>query len=75
MLENTRVALRIQVYLPHNKSNEFFDFIDMINEENEGTFSKNTKIPSELLTYYNQLKKIESLTGIQMKLPYEIRIR
>ncbi len=62
-------------YLPHNKSNEFFDFIDMINEENEGTFSKNTKIPSELLTYYNQLKKIESLTGIQMKLPYEIRIR
>jgi protease-4 len=62
-------------YFPHNKSNEFFDFIDMINEENEGTFSKNTKIPSELLTYYNQLKKIESLTGIQMKLPYEIRIR
>ena len=62
-------------YFPHNKSNEFFDFIDMLNEENEGTFSKNTKIPSELLTYYNQLKKIESLTGIQMKLPYEIRIR
>jgi hypothetical protein len=47
----------------------------MINEENEGAFSKNTTIPSELLTYYNQLKKIESLTGIQMKLPYEIRIR
>jgi protease-4 len=62
-------------YFPHNKSNEFFDFIDMINEENEGAFSTNTTIPSELLTYYNQLKKIESLTGIQMKLPYEIRIR
>jgi len=62
-------------YFPHNKSNEFFDFIDMINEENEGAFSINTTIPSELLTYYNQLKKIESLTGIQMKLPYEIRIR
>jgi protease-4 len=62
-------------YFPHNKSNEFFDFIDMINEENEGAFSKNTTIPSELLTYYNQLKKIESLTGIQMILPYEIRIR
>jgi protease-4 len=62
-------------YFPHNKSNELFDFIDMINEENEGAFSKNTTIPSELLTYYNQLKKIESLTGIQMKLPYEIRIR
>lgn len=62
-------------YFPHNKSNELFDFIDMINEENEGAFSKNAKIPSELLTNYNQLKKIESLTGIQMKLPYEIRIR
>ena len=62
-------------YFPHNKSNEFFDFIDMINEENEGAFSINTTIPSELLTYYNQLKKIESLTGIQMILPYEIRIR
>lgn len=61
-------------YYPQNENNEFLDFIDNINEE-ESTLVKNTTIPSELLTYYNQLKKIESMTGIQMKLPYEIRIR
>ena len=62
-------------YYPHNKKNELFDFIDLLNEEDESTSVKNTTIPSELLTYYNQLKKIESMSGIQMKLPYEIRIR
>jgi protease-4 len=62
-------------YYPHNKKNEFFDLIDLLNEEEESAFAKNTTIPSELLSYYNQLKKIESMTGIQMKLPYEIRIR
>jgi len=61
-------------YYPQNENNEFLDFIDNLNEE-ESTLVKNTTIPSELLTYYNQLKKIESMTGIQMKLPYEIRIR
>ncbi|MBM3453176.1 MAG: signal peptide peptidase SppA [Bacteroidetes bacterium] len=61
-------------YYPQNENNEFLDFIDNINEE-ESTLVKNTTIPSELLIYYNQLKKIESMTGIQMKLPYEIRIR
>lgn len=62
-------------YYPHNKKNELFDFIDLLNEEDESISVKNTTIPSELLAYYNQLKKIESMTGIQMKLPYEIRIR
>jgi protease-4 len=62
-------------YYPHNKKNELFDFIDLLNEEEDDAFAKNTTIPSELLTYYKQLKKIESMTGIQMKLPYEIRIR
>jgi hypothetical protein len=46
-----------------------------LNEEDENASVKNTSIPFELLTYYNQLKKVESMTGIQMKLPYEIRIR
>lgn len=62
-------------YYPHNKKNELFDFIDLLNEEDENASVKNTTIPFELLTYYNQLKKVESMTGIQMKLPYEIRIR
>jgi protease-4 len=62
-------------YYPHNKKNEFFDLIDLLNEEDESAFAKNTTLPSELLSYYNQLKKIESMTGIQMKLPYQIRIR
>jgi protease-4 len=62
-------------YYPHNTKNELFDFIDLLNKEEESAFAKNTTIPSELLSYYNQLKKIESMTGIQMKLPYQIRIR
>jgi protease-4 len=62
-------------YYPHNKKNELFDLIDLLNEEEESAFAKNTTLPSELISYYNQLKKIESMTGIQMKLPYEIRIR
>jgi protease-4 len=63
-------------YFPKSKRNELFNFLEMLNEEEEeGTVIKTNSIPAELINYYNQLKEIESMTGIQMKLPYEIRIR
>ncbi|MCF8407346.1 MAG: signal peptide peptidase SppA [Crocinitomicaceae bacterium] len=61
-------------YFPKNTQNEFLELIDLLNEESEETSVKSS-IPTELLNYYSKLKKIESWSGIQMRLPYEIKLR
>ena len=49
------------------------ELIELLNEETEEN-SANSSIPNELLAYYSKLKKIETLKGIQMRLPYEIKL-
>ena len=61
-------------YFPKNKQNELLELIELLNEETEEN-SANSSIPNELLAYYSKLKKIETLKGIQMRLPYEIKLR
>lgn len=60
-------------YFPKNKQNELLELIELLNEETEEN-SANSSIPNELLAYYSKLKKIETLKGIQMRLPYEIKL-
>lgn len=60
-------------YFPKNKQNELLELIELLNEETEEN-SANSSIPNELLAYYSKLKKIETMKGIQMRLPYEIKL-
>ena len=46
----------------------------------EETTSKNSKastieLPVEIMNYYKQIKNLESYSGIQMRMPYQIDIR
>ena len=64
------------IYYPKSKENKLFDLLEEINEE------KNIKVksiysndlPTDLIKYYKQIKKIEEIKGIQMRLPYDIEI-
>ena len=64
------------IYYPKSKENKLFDLLEEINDE------KNIKVksiysndlPTDLIKYYKQIKKIEEIKGIQMRLPYDIQI-
>ncbi|MCE3296954.1 MAG: sppA [Crocinitomicaceae bacterium] len=63
------------MYYPKHKE-EPFDAILEILEEQDGAemLVKDKQIPSEFMVYYRQLMKLEQVKGIQMRLPYEIKI-
>ena len=63
------------IYYPQKKDDPFEAIIELLEEqESEGIMTKNRKIPAELLEYYDQLIRVKSLQGIQMRLPYELKI-
>jgi hypothetical protein len=41
-------------------------------DENSDLNISSNQMPKELIRYYNQLKDIEAMTGIQMRMPFEI---
>jgi protease-4 len=70
-LAETRV-----IYYPLKKEDKWDDFFEKIEGEKEvGSRIYQEKLPEEFLAYYNQLKKIESMTGIQMRIPFDITIK
>lgn len=60
-------------YWPEKKEEPFMALIEQFQEKENGVKMKTVQtLPEELLRYYGQLKKLESMRGIQMRLPYEI---
>ncbi len=64
------------LYYPLKKEDKLTDLIELIEdqEEEETVSIKSQKIPQELLDYYASIKKIENMRGIQMRLPFEVRM-
>lgn len=63
------------VYYPFVKEDKLGEFLEQLEEsENVSAKSSAPEMPEELMKYYERLKHIESLTGIQMRLPYEVTI-
>ncbi|MFM7758861.1 MAG: signal peptide peptidase SppA [Crocinitomicaceae bacterium] len=56
-------------------ADKLMDFLEDENEkeEDEKDVSSTTYLPEELLEYYKELKKIENMSGVQMRLPFNIR--
>ncbi len=56
-------------------ADKLMDFLEDENEkeEDEKDVSSTNQLPEELLTYYKELKKIESMSGVQMRLPFNIK--
>lgn len=77
---NTAKIKDIKVlYYPLKKEDKLAEIFEMIESETGDDEEADTKIkansmPSELLEYYKQLKKIEAMSGIQMRMPFELKI-
>ncbi|MDG1146890.1 MAG: signal peptide peptidase SppA [Crocinitomicaceae bacterium] len=64
------------LYYPNVKEDKFGQFIEQLEEQEEiNTDIQSFQLPASLLEYYNQLQQLESIQGIQMRLPYEINIK
>jgi protease-4 len=61
------------LYYPLKKQDKLSEILEQLEEEEEFEVSGG-QMPAELVQYYKQLKRIESMTGIQMRMPYEIVI-
>lgn len=67
------------LYYPLIKEDKLSEIFEMIESETsddeEATMKiKANSMPSELVEYYKQLKKIEAMSGIQMRMPFEVKI-
>ena len=63
------------IYYPLIKEDKFAFLIELIKEVAEESEMKinSTGLPAELVSYYNEIKKIENRMGIQMRLPFDIK--
>ncbi|MDP4760819.1 MAG: signal peptide peptidase SppA [Crocinitomicaceae bacterium] len=61
------------VYFPIVKKNTLSEIADMIEQQQEEdeTIQMDIAIPTELKALYARIKKIESMSGIQMRMPFE----
>lgn len=61
------------VYYPKVKEDKWGEILEQIEEsENAQIKMTKTELPEELVAHYNQLKKLEQMQGIQMRMPFEI---
>jgi protease-4 len=64
------------LYYPLKEEDPIADLLEKLEEEtNSNSTSGSIEIPSALIDYLQKLKSLESYSGIQMRLPYEINIR
>lgn len=62
------------LYYPLVKEGKFAEIIEQLEESEDIKASATPEIPKTLVHYYNQLKQLESFQGIQMRMPYDIKI-
>jgi protease-4 len=63
------------LYYPLKKSDKLSELLEQLDEdENSDLNISSNQMPKELIRYYNQLKDIEAMTGIQMRMPFEINM-
>jgi len=65
------------LYYPLKKEDPWLSLLEDLEEqqENEMRVAMHQSMPQELVYYYNQLKSIESMSGMQMRMPFELLIR
>jgi len=63
------------LYYPLKKSDKLTELLEQLDEdENSDLNISSNQMPKELIRYYNQLKDIEAMTGIQMRMPFDINM-
>jgi protease-4 len=64
------------LFYPMQKEDKLLELVEEFNDDNNssGITVSASKLPDELIVYYNELKKLNSRTGIQMRIPFDISI-
>ncbi len=62
-------------YWPEKKTDRLTEFIETITSSESAELMTQTQLPENLIYYYEQLKKLEDMQGIQMRMPYELILR
>lgn len=64
------------LYYPLKKEDKLGELVELIEEQKdeESIRIKSQQLPQELLNYYASIKRIEGMQGIQMRLPFEVRM-
>ena len=62
------------LYYPHVKEDKLGELLEQLKDEEsmDAKVSSSATLPKSMMEYYNQLKRLESFQGMQMRLPYEI---
>lgn len=73
--KQTKIKKAKIVYYPIQKEDPFEAILELLeDQENSEMMVRNHQIPVEFLVHYQQLLKLEQVKGIQMRLPYELKI-
>lgn len=60
------------IYYPKVKEDKWEEILEQLEESEDLEVRMNrTKLPEELVLHYEQLRKIEQMQGVQMRLPFE----
>ncbi|MBB78225.1 MAG: signal peptide peptidase SppA [Crocinitomicaceae bacterium] len=73
--EKANIKNKKVLYYPNIEEDPIAELIEQFNEQEIKTKNNHFEVPESILKYYHELKKVESMQGIQMRLPYEINIK
>lgn len=63
------------LYYPLVKDDPLDELLEQLEGGDENVSISAVELPTQLMTYYKQLKEIESLQGIQMRLPFKLNLK
>ena len=63
------------LYYPYVKEDKLSELLEQFGEEEMNVSSSSLTLPNSLVESYSKLKKLESMEGIQMRMPYEVIIK
>lgn len=76
--EKAGIKKKKVLYYPLVKEDKFEALLEQLSEQDEESVDVKAlqpQLPKELLEYYEQLKTIESYSGIQMRMPYTLHFQ
>lgn len=63
------------IYYPKVKDDKIADILEQISEEDDASIKmKKVQLPETVMEYYGYLKKLEGYQGIQMRMPFEMKL-
>lgn len=72
--DNAGIKKQKVLYYPKVKEDKLGEFLEQLEEKNSSVIVESNQLPKELTESYKRLKELESFSGIQMRMPYDLII-